>query len=304
MPRKLNTKDFINKATEIHGGFYDYSLAEYSGVRGSVKIICPHHGEFEQMARSHLQGKGCFACNGTDKRSQEEFIKEISVIYKNCTFNKVEYKGRKKPVIITCDIHGDFEKRADEALRSKGCPNCQSNSPMDTKSFVEAASKVHFGKYDYAKTLYRRRLSKLTITCPLHGDFKQTPNGHLSGRGCPRCRKSKGEEKIERFLENYNINYNYEHVLCKSRETGGSLRADFFLPEMNTVIEFDGVQHFKPIKAWGGEVNLKKVQKRDRIKDNFCRLNKIKVIRIKYTDINKVEDILKTQLLEELSHAA
>ena len=54
---------FIERSTEVHNGKYDYSLVDYKGATEKVKIICPRHGIFEQVASSHLWGNGCPICN-------------------------------------------------------------------------------------------------------------------------------------------------------------------------------------------------------------------------------------------------
>lgn len=60
--KKFTTLKFIEIAKSIHKNKYDYSLVQYIDSYSKVKIICPIHGEFEQEANSHLQGKGCFLC--------------------------------------------------------------------------------------------------------------------------------------------------------------------------------------------------------------------------------------------------
>jgi len=58
---------------------------------------------------------------------------------------------------------------------------------VTTDQFINKATKVHSGKYGYSKTKYIKAIEKVIITCPIHGDFYQSPNSHLSGRGCPLC---------------------------------------------------------------------------------------------------------------------
>jgi len=61
------------------------------------------------------------------------------------------------------------------------------------EDFIKEATILHNGRYNYSKTNYINAFEKVIITCPIHGDFTQKPNGHLSGRGCPVCKYSKGE---------------------------------------------------------------------------------------------------------------
>ena len=62
---------------------------------------------------------------------------------------------------------------------------------ISTNQFIEKANKIHRGKYDYSNAIYIKAKSKLIITCPLHGNFLQTPSNHLCGKGCPRCKAEK-----------------------------------------------------------------------------------------------------------------
>ena len=127
------------------------------------------------------------------------------------------------------------------------------------------------------------------IICPEHGEFNQTPNKHLNGRGCPKCRYSKGEKKIYSILVKKDIKFETQKkfIDCKYKRF---LKFDFYIPHINTCIEFDGEQHTRPINYWGGEKEFKKTQKRDQIKNEYCEKNNIKLYRIKYNE--NIEKIL------------
>ena len=91
----------------------------------------------------------------------------------------------------------------------------------------------------------------VVIICKNHGEFKQTPTKHLQLRGCQKCSSSKGELLIENILIENNIIYNNQQEFegCFYK---GKLKFDFYLPEHNLCVEFDGVQHFKPVDFFGG----------------------------------------------------
>jgi len=57
----------------------------------------------------------------------------------------------------------------------------------DLQAFVHDAQKVQGATYDYSKVVYINDRKKVIIICKLHGEFTQTPNKHLRGRGCPVC---------------------------------------------------------------------------------------------------------------------
>lgn len=65
---------------------------------------------------------------------------------------------------------------------------------------------------------------------------------------------------------------------------------DFYIPEQNILIEYDGQHHFEPIKGWGGEEKFKLTQENDQIKNKYCEEKNIKLLRIPYTDSK--EDII------------
>jgi very-short-patch-repair endonuclease len=144
---------------------------------------------------------------------------------------------------------------------------------------------------------------KVMITCPIHspinGDFPQSPSEHLSGRGCPWCNKSKGEKMIEQILHTKNINYiqfkKYDDCISYRSKNGlnkqcKKLIFDFYLPENNTLVEFDGIYHFekkdrKQLKYMYQALN-------DREKNEYTKINSIKLIRIGYLDIKNIEEEL------------
>ena len=104
-------------------------------------------------------------------------------IYTKTDMNSRDEKGR---VIITCPIHGDFLQTPAAHLSGRGCNKCARPS-YDTMSFIECARKKHGDKYNYMNTHYVNTRTNVIITCPIHGDFKTTPNRHLDGVGCPKC---------------------------------------------------------------------------------------------------------------------
>ena len=110
-------------------------------------------------------------------------------------YDKTKYVKRNQKVIITCLEHGDFEQTPGNHLYGYGCPVCAGVNKLTPEIFIVKAKTVHGDKYDYS--LVTGDISshrKVTIICPEHGVFQQTPTGHLSGKGCPKCAVKKREE--------------------------------------------------------------------------------------------------------------
>jgi very-short-patch-repair endonuclease len=139
--------------------------------------------------------------------------------------------------------------------------------------------------------------SPIKIICRIHGEFKQSPNNHKKGQGCPSCSESKGEKEIRNFLIKNSILFYPQHKFsdCKNIK---ELPFDFYIEKHKICIEYNGKQHYEPIEYFGGQENFLKTKKRDKIKKDYCKNNNIKLFIIKYNEnINKkLESIFKTKL--------
>ena len=127
MPKKLTQEEFIERSKRIHGDKYDYSKVEYKNKDSKVIIICPIHGEFEQVANSHMRGVGCKKCYDDSKRSNlDEFVLKAKEIWGDrLSYEKVNYISSKDKIIVTCKQHGDWETTPNHILSGNGCPQCK-----------------------------------------------------------------------------------------------------------------------------------------------------------------------------------
>lgn len=226
--KRLTPFDFIKKATAIHGDQYDYSkiLHVYASVQ--VTIICKkHNSEFQQRPHDHLRGSGCPICSGKKKKTSEEFIQAARKVHGNkYSYDKVNYINNKTKVVITCNNHGDFEQTPGNHIGLKqGCGKCGKRIKTEfiekvkkttTKDFFERAKQIHGDKYNYEKVKYVNNRTKVIITCPIHGDFDQAPDGHLNQeQGCPSCsgkKKKTTEEFVQNAKEIHGVKYSYDKV--------------------------------------------------------------------------------------------
>lgn len=301
MGKKVTTDQFIAHAKEVHGDKYDYSKTLYVSAKTKAIIICNVHGEFLQQPQNHLLGRGCELCSyihrGLNHRTIEiDFIAKACEIHDNkYTYNNVKYIKSQSHVSITCPTHGDFIQTPSNHLNGYGCPECGGSLKLSYDKFVTISNEIHNSKYSYIQSIYKNAQTKLIIICPTHGTFYQTPSKHLNGQGCPKCKSSKGEVAISNVLHTMNIYFETEYKFndCVSNK---SLPFDFYIPKHNICIEYDGIQHFKPIEYFGGECGLKSTQTRDNIKTKYCKDNLIKLIRIAYFEFDNIEEILKREL--------
>lgn len=226
-------------------------------------------------------------------------------------YSLVNYTKTENKVDIICPKHGVFSQRAKNHISGNGCLACakenfilagkvnrfDSSQACDTSSFVEKAKKTHGNRYDYRLVNYINSREKVTIICKQHGIFEQRPDHHVCGNDCPACMNSLNESKklivIDDFLNTSNVTYVREKTFvdCKCIKL---LRFDRYIEELNLCIEYDGEQHFRKSEFFGGEEKLKDTQKRDRIKNKYCKENKINLLRIKdkQDPIEQIEKII------------
>ncbi|WGH28578.1 hypothetical protein 13VV501A_gene0082 [Vibrio phage 13VV501A] len=185
----LTTEAFIAKARAVHGDRYDYSKSEYALEHQPVIITCQKHGDFELEPIFHLGGRGCTECASRKRVTKEDFIRRSRMAHGfKYRYHKSQFMTVGHLTTITCPEHGDFQKTASSHMQGVGCPQCKRlPSYMYTEDFVEQARTVHGDKYDYSQTFYVDPYYAMTIICPIHGEFKQRPTGHLNGVGCPDC---------------------------------------------------------------------------------------------------------------------
>ena len=184
---KKSLEQFINESKRVHGDSFNYDEVDYKSARKKVRIICPIHGQFEQVPYNHLKGHGCPKCAGLFVGNTQEFIEKATMIHKDAyDYSSVEYVNTKTKVCIICKKHGEFWQAPNGHLAGHGCPECQGRN-MNTEKFIEKARAIHGYKYDYSKTRYKRGKDEVIIICPEHGEFLQSPTKHLQGHGCPKC---------------------------------------------------------------------------------------------------------------------
>jgi hypothetical protein len=301
LKQKKDINTFVKQANTLHKNKYDYSKSEYVNNKSKIKIICPKHGEFCQTPDNHISAKnGCPLCVKNPKITVNDFItRSIQKHGLRYDYSHIKYENLNKKIKIKCINHGFFYQKPNHHISGSGCPKCSNKHNYSTKEFIETANEIHENKYDYSLTNYINAKTKIKIICHKHGEFCQAPSSHLNGRGCNVCSESKGEKGIRLFLKKNDIKYIPQHTFidCLNIETHKKLPFDFFLPDQNICIEYNGKQHYQPINYFGGENNFKKQINRDYIKKQYCKKKHIGLIAIKYTE--NINQVLTVALLDQ-----
>ena len=294
----MENKTFIKFKTRAYDKFgdkYDYSQAVYINAQTPIKIICQEHGEFYQTTTNHLRTKcGCPKCGyksfGDSKRkTTEQFIAEAKLIHGDkYDYSNVSYINNSTPVKIYCLKHQyEFSQIPSDHLSGKGCPKCGNeriaeSRRSNTAEFIEKAKKIHGDIYDYSKVNYHSDSEPIIITCQKHGEFLQTPNNHLHGKGCPKCKLKSQAKLYDKLLKSFpNIEIIFE-TKPNSIKWLGLQRFDIYFPKYNIAIEYNGIQHYIPVEHFGGEISFNETQKMDKLKRMKCSENGCALFEVPY----------------------
>ena len=173
---------------------------------------------------------------------------------------------------------------------------------INNNEFINRAKLIHENKYNYDKVIYINTHSKIKIFCNNCKEyFLQTPHHHNQNNGCPKCQSSKGEHFISKILQENNIEFIKQYKFLNQPKEIKRCKYDFYLPELNTIIEFHGQQHYKFILYFHKtNDNYLKSWYRDILKKEFCLNNNINFIEIKYNEDIKIkleiENIIKSTI--------
>jgi len=159
----------------------------------------------------------------TLRSNKENFIKSAITTHGNeYNYDNVNYISNRIVVEIICKIHGTFLQRPDNHLSGKGCIKCSGTLKMSLEQFIKKASCTHNNKYNYDLVDIKSTHKNVSIICPIHGIFSQTPQKHINGKnGCPRCvgRNTDTDFFIEKAKLIHGNNYDYNFVEYKNPTT-------------------------------------------------------------------------------------
>lgn len=309
MSKRLTTEVFIKNSINIHGEKYDYSMVQYIDNHTKVKIICPIHGQFEQLPNDHTSKKcGCYKCGGHGTTTKEFISKCIKIHGKKYDYSKTIFNGVDNIIVVSCKKHGEFNQVAYTHSNGAGCKKCRSEKMsiiqrLSKNEFIKKSNLIHNKKFDYSESNYTIGKEKVCIICPNHGRFMQQAQAHLQGKGCPTCKESVGERNIRIELDNRNIRYESQKRFpdCINHESKRKLPFDFYLPEKNIAIEFNGKQHYGIKHGYFGAKPAVAIEKHNRliqndaIKKSYCERNNIQLIII--DDIKSISKFIKKYVL-------
>jgi very-short-patch-repair endonuclease len=233
------------------------------------------------------------------RRTQDEFEKDVlNAVGEEYTVIGEYINTDTKVMLRHNKCNNTFEVRPYLFLGkiSTRCPYCNGNKKRTTEDFIGIVERLTGKEYSVIGS-YKNTDTPILLKHNICGsDFLMRPACFIKGQRCPRCERSIGSDTIKKYLIENNIQFLTERKytdLMDERE----LRFDFYIPEFDALIEFDGEQHFRE-KSFGANKEkskreFEKLKMHDMMKNEYCKAKNIPLLRIPFWEINNIDNILK-----------
>lgn len=271
----------------------EIDVLEYNGTRKEAKYRCKKCGkEYFYNEGRKIFNQMNFCCS-KDFKSLEEKIKYFSTIY---NFSILNYNCKKGKVTIQCNNCKKIVTKTIVTL--KQFPNaceCKSYPKTNIEELQKQLDDNNLNEYQLLETngangecLIKHLNCGFIFKIRFFHDLISKRN-----RGCPKCYKfkSRGEQAIQQYLEEHQIKYIPQKTFSPLNKS--KYRFDFFLPDYNLAIEYQGEQHYRDNGYFRDGLDI--IQERDNIKKQYCLKNNIELLEISYKQFKNISNILSSR---------
>lgn len=303
---RYTTKSYSERVTRETNGEYAF-FGEYKGVHNYASYYHTICGQITKIrpveffnAKSNTRCRWCLTRR--QSKNTEWFINEVVNLVGDEYKVLSNYTKAKDKVLMQHVVCGyTWKVTPDNFLRRNSrCPRCNRNARLSNKEFAEYMNTILGDEYrvDGKYVNMHTKIQMTHLTCGK--TWSVEPSSLVQGTRCPKCASSKGEALVESVLDKHNVVFETQkrfsdcvHIL--------PLPFDFYLPNINTLIEYDGEQHYRPVDFNGEGIEsaerfFRLGKLRDGIKNQYAKENGINLIRIPYW--LKKEEVI--QVVEEL----
>lgn len=281
-----------------------------------IHLTCGNH--FKMKFNAFQQGQRCPICASKHRSklrtmTNAEFVKRVESAWGNDYTLLSEYVNSDTPIKVKHNKCGNiYMTRPADFIRGHGCLKC---------SYVERAPKIGVNRrtplsdvkksikdilgdqyvvltkdYDYKGNRQHISIKHLVCGTVYKARYSDIQCGHT---GCPYCNSSKGELIISKILNTLNIKYEAQKTFDDLKDKS-YLSYDFYIPDQNILIEYQGLQHYQPVDYFGGENQFKLQQQHDKLKSEYAKVNNYNLITVPYTEdtFSKIKKYLIKQGLD------
>lgn len=300
---RLSFEEIFQKISLLENGVIlinDYDENDMFTKKECLNYTCSCGQKSRSSIKHLINGGKCASCSSPRIKDSDQFLDEMKIINPKMKILS-RYDRVDKNIIFMCECGNIGCTTPHSLLKGARCAICAGNKKKTTEDFIKQMQKVNpiikiIGEYINTET-------KIDYICECGEKHSSLPSLLLNGHRCGHCNMSKSEYATDYFLSSHKIDYEYDYIFDDCKNVKG-LKFDFYLKDFNTCIELDGEHHFMPVNFRG--INDKRAlerheytKKMDLIKNNFCKENNIRLIRIPYYDFDKIDEILTEKLKKE-----
>lgn len=300
------TDKFKEKVHNLVGSEY-IVIGEY--INNKTKITMKHTScgsTYSVQPKGFLDGNRCPSCNNKTKgakvKSHSVFLKDVERVWGVDIKIVSSYRGVVKPIYVSCNTCGNTWKTTPNKVLSK-TTNCMRCSRVDIglrnrTSHEEFEWEIHrlYGEEYTLLEPYTLSTAHIKVRHNTCGHIWDIRASHLKNKAiCPKCTETAGERRVRAYLDSKNVEYETQKKFSELTRDK-PLSYDFWLLKHNVLIEFQGIQHYKPIDFFGGYTRFTKQKESDSMKRTFAYANGYTLIEVPYyiNDVKKyLDDVLK-----------
>lgn len=307
-------EQFVNELSMVNSNIE--VLGMYTKAKEKLLVRCKiHENEFYATPDNLLRGRGCPICGR--ERAKNKMKKDFTEIVNEFELRGITLLSTEEEIntLATdrlrylCPIHGEQTILWANFKKGAGCRKCadEDNSlKMRQETWEKICEYFQHSEYELLSTFNEyvgANISCLRCSCKKHGEFNISWTNLNKFEGCPICNSSAGERRIFAFLKNNNLQFQHPYRFDDLIGMGGKkLSYDFYLPDYNLLIEYQGQQHQEPVSFNNctsdetAKRNFKRQIEHDERKKNYANHNNYSLLEIWYYDFNNIENILNKYL--------
>ena len=307
---KKTTEDFLSEVRELTGEEYIF-YGEYYNARTKMRVKHKCGNKYEITPDGFLSGSRCIVCHNkkiSEKytKTNEEFLEEVGEqVGEEYTFLEPYKKSNNHIWVLHNECGHEYKVTPNSFLSGSRCGVCAQENLISKlrrtqEEFVDEVRGL-VGEEYVVLGEYVNSNTKVPMRHEVCGkDFDMRPSQFLNrGTRCPHCSESKGEKEIGKTLVEKEVRYESQYKIAECRNVR-PLPFDFAIlnedKELIGLIEYDGEQHFKPVKFFGGVTSYLGTRRNDTIKNDYCLRNNIPLLRIPYWEFGNISNHMEVFL--------
>ena len=293
---KQTEKSFMWRLQNMYGNQYTL-LSSFVNVDTFVYLYHKDCGHvIKMLPATILSGSQCRYCYGTDKLGLIGLYKQVHSVNKDLEL--VNGSIARNKVVVRYLSCGHTRKDLINSIKERPyCLTCYKSNDRRKRALKFTKNINKYGQVSL-RSMYISQSHDVTVQCNNCGyTWDTNANPLVRGHGCPKCNSSRGESMIAKILDRYKIAYEYPKKFDNLRAKR-LLHYDFYLPEYNVLIEYQGGQHYEPVDYFGGNKKFREQQKHDEMKRKYAKEHGYHLLEIsyKYDTLKSIERKIKNYL--------